>query len=90
MIKVLKLQKAIIAIILGIICLIVAQVMSSNRITGSSYLLGLSGFLLIIGAMLFLYPVLFAKKVNNDGDEVELKPIAKETTEHENSSAQTD
>jgi len=86
MIKVLKLQKAVIAIILGIICLIVAQVMSSNHVTGSSYLLGLSGVLLIIGALLFLYPILFAKKVDNEGEEVELKPVAKDTLDEENSS----
>lgn len=81
MIKALKLGKAVIAIILGVIALIIAQIMSSNRVTGSSYLLGLSGLLLIIGALLFLYPILFAKKVDNEGDVVELKPAAKETNE---------
>ncbi len=78
MIKALKLKKAVIAIILGIITLIIAQIMSSNRITGSSYVLGLSGFLLIIGGLLFLYPILFAKKVDNEGEIVELKPVAKD------------
>ena len=86
MIKVLKLQKAVIAIILGIISLVVAQIMSSNRVTGSSYLLGLSGVLLIIGALLFLYPILFAKKVDTDGEQVELKPVAKEPSENNNTS----
>ena len=86
MIKVLKLQKAVIAIILGVIALVVAQIMSSNRVSGSSYVLGLSGFLLVIGALLFLYPILFAKKVDNEGEQVELKPIAKEPLEHDNTS----
>lgn len=81
MIKVLKLQKAVLAIILGVITLIIAQIMSSNRIAGSSYILAISGFLLIIGALLFLYPILFAKKVDNDGKDVELKPVAKEPIE---------
>ncbi|TKC12164.1 isoleucyl-tRNA synthetase [Pedobacter polaris] len=81
MIKVLKLQKAVLAIILGIVALVIAQIMSSNRVTGSSYVLGLSGFLLIIGALMFLYPILFAKKVDNEGEDVELKPIAKTPTE---------
>lgn len=86
MIKVLKLQKAVIAIILGVIALVVAQIMSGNRVSGSSYVLGLSGLLLIIGALLFLYPILFAKKVDTDGEQVELKPVAKESLEHDNKS----
>ena len=80
MIKILKLQKAILSIIIGVIALVIAQIMSSYRVTGSSYVLGLSGFLLIIGALLFLYPILFAKKVDNDADEVELKPVEKDET----------
>ncbi|MFD0939806.1 isoleucyl-tRNA synthetase [Pedobacter boryungensis] len=83
MIKVLKLRKAVIAIILGIIALVVAQIMSSKRVTGSSYVLGLSGFLLIIGALLFLYPILFAKKIDNDGKVVELTPVEKDPLEGE-------
>lgn len=78
MIKILKLRKPIIALALGIVSLAIAQVMSEKHITGSSYVLGLSGFLLIIGALLFLYPILFAKKIdnaNNGEEEVELKPI---------------
>jgi len=78
MIKVLKLQKAVYAIILGVLSLIIAQVMSSHRVTGSSYVLGLSGMLLIIGALLFLYPILFAKKADRDGKKVELKAVGEE------------
>lgn len=81
MIKTLKLRKAIIALCLGIVSLIIAQVMSEKHVTGSNYVLGLSGFLLIIGALLFLYPILFAKKVdsaNNGEEEVELKPIERD------------
>ena len=81
MIKTLKLQKAIIALLSGVVCLVIAQIMSEKHITGSSYVLGLSGLLLIIGALLFLYPILFAKKVENaanNEDEVELKPIEKD------------
>lgn len=81
MIKTLKLRKAIIALVLGIVSLIIAQIMSEKHITGSSYVLGLSGLLLIIGALLFLYPILFAKKVddvNNGEEEVELKPIERD------------
>lgn len=83
MIKVLKLQKAIYAILLGVVALIAAQVMKSNRVDGSGILLAVSGVCLILGAGLFVYPVLFAKKVDKDGEEVELTPISTETEEEQ-------
>ena len=83
MIKVLKLQKAVIAIILGVLALVVAQVMSSRHIDGSNVVLSISGVLLIIGALLFLYPIIFAKKVDADGTNVELQPVAKKSAEEE-------
>lgn len=78
MIKILKLQKAIYVIILGVLTLIAAQIMRSNDVKGSSFVLGASGALLIIGALIFLYPILFAKKVDVDGKKVELQPVSKE------------
>ncbi len=78
MIKALKLQKAVLAIILGVVALIVSRVMSSNHTEGSNYVLAVSGLLFIIGALIFLYPILFAKKVDQEGTKVELKPAAKE------------
>lgn len=77
MIKILKLQKAVYAIVLGIIALIISQIMSSNDTKGSSFVLGVSGVLLIIGALMFLYPILFAKKVDTEGENVKLQPVAK-------------
>jgi len=84
MIKVLRLKKGVIAIILGIIALIAAQIMSSKHIEGSNIVLGFSGGFLILGSLVFLYPILFAKKVDNEGGEVELKPVAKEPLDGEN------
>jgi drug/metabolite transporter superfamily protein YnfA len=84
MIKVLKLQKAVIAIILGVVALIIAQIMNSKHIEGSNYVLAVSGILLIIGSLIFLYPILFAKKVDNEGEKVELQPAAKEPVGEEN------
>lgn len=78
MLKVLKLQKAVYIIILGVISLIAAQLMSENKMAGSNLALGLSGAFLIIGALLFLYPILFAKKADIDGKKVELTPVGKE------------
>ena len=80
MIKVLKLRKGVIAIVLGIFALIAAQIMSSKRIDGSNIVLGFSGGFLILGSLIFLYPILFAKKIDNEGEEVELKPVAKDET----------
>ncbi|MDQ7948890.1 MAG: isoleucyl-tRNA synthetase [Pedobacter sp.] len=79
MIKVLKLQKAVIAIVIGIVALIVAKIMSSRHISGSTFVLTLAGICFIVGALLFLYPILFAKKVDPDGKKVELEPVGKES-----------
>lgn len=78
MIKVLKLQKGVIAIVLGIIMLIAAQIMASKHVEGSDIVLAVSGFFLIVGALFFLYPILFAKKIDSDGKKVELKPIGED------------
>ncbi len=78
MIKKLKLQKAVFLIILGVIAVIVAQIMYRKEIEGAQFVLGVAGALFIIGALMFLYPILFAKKVDVDGEKVELKPMKKE------------
>lgn len=83
MLKVLKLQKAVIVIILGVLTLIVSQMMSKNKVNESNFVLGLSGALLIMGALLFLYPILFAKKADPEGEHVELKPVGKELADDE-------
>jgi drug/metabolite transporter superfamily protein YnfA len=79
MIKVLRLQKGVIAIILGVLALVAAQLMSSRHMKGSDVVLAISGVLLIIGALIFLYPIVFAKKIDSEGAKVELKPAAKES-----------
>lgn len=76
MIKVLKLQKAVMAIVLGIIALIVYKVMSVKDMESSIYVLELSGLLFVMGALLFLYPIFFAKK-DKEGN-VELDPEQQE------------
>jgi hypothetical protein len=62
MIKVMKLQKALIAIILGVIALIAYMILSARDIEWSKYVLEASGLFLMLGALLFLYPILFARK----------------------------
>lgn len=72
MIKVLKLQKAVFLIILGIIGLIAYKIMDSNRIDSSVYVLRVSGLLFLVGGLWFAYPIIFSKKVNDE--EVQLDP----------------
>ncbi len=72
MIKILKLQKAVYLIILGVIGLIAHKIMEANKLDSGIYVLKLSGLLFLIGALWLIYPILFAKKVNEE--EVQLDP----------------
>jgi len=74
MIRVMKLQKAVIAIILGVIAFVAYILMSAKDIEWSKYVLEASGLFLMLGALLFLYPILFARK-DKEGC-VELDPDA--------------
>ncbi|HMI01411.1 MAG TPA: hypothetical protein VK541_02965 [Pedobacter sp.] len=76
MIKILKLQKAVIAFILGVGALIAYRIMSENRATSANLMLTLAGILFVAGALMFLYPILFAKK-DKEGC-VELDPEKQE------------
>ncbi|MBY0543718.1 MAG: hypothetical protein K2P75_09960, partial [Sphingobacteriaceae bacterium] len=60
-----------------------AQIMSAKEITGDQFVLGLAGVFFIIGSLMFLYPILFAKKADNGGKKVELQPIAKDETDQQ-------
>ncbi len=82
MLKTLKLKKAVIAIVLGVAALIVAKLMEAYRVSGHQFVLAMSGVLLILGSLIFLYPIIFAKKADKDGKHVELKPVAKDPVEH--------
>lgn len=62
MIKVLKLQKALVAFILGALALVAYIIMDNNKADGSRAMLTISGILLMAGALMSLYPILFAKK----------------------------
>ncbi|MEQ7798689.1 isoleucyl-tRNA synthetase [Pedobacter sp. ASV1-7] len=70
MIKVLKLQKAVFLIILGIVGLIAFKIMEADKIESAIYVLKFSGILLLVGSVWLLYPIMFAKKVNEE--EVQL------------------
>jgi hypothetical protein len=74
MIKVMKLQKAVIALILAIIALVAYLILGSKEVEWSKYILEASGLFLMLSALLFLYPILFARK-DKEGC-VELDPEA--------------
>lgn len=67
MIRLLKLQKAVYLIVLGILSFIISRILYGNQSKSGIYFEMISGALLMIGALWFLYPVLFAKK-NSDGN----------------------
>ena len=65
MIKLLKLQKAVLVLILGVLSFIAYLFLSANEVSWARYLQVLAGVLVMLGALWMLYPILFAK---NDGD----------------------
>lgn len=67
MIRLLKLQKAVYLIVLGILSFVISRILYGNQSKNGIYFEMISGALLMIGALWFLYPILFAKK-NNDGN----------------------
>ncbi len=77
MIKALKLQKAVYLIVAGVVLLIASRVLDRLAMGGGGFVLGMSGACFMLGALLFLYPVFFAKKADKDGQEVELEPMSK-------------
>ena len=84
MIKAMKLQKAVIATILGVLALVAYLIMDANEVSWSRYVLEVSGLFLMLGALLFLYPILFARKDKEGCVELDPEaPLAKapETTE---------
>jgi len=69
-----KLQKAVIAMILGVLALIAYMIIDAKENEWSKYVLEASGLFLMLGALLFIYPILFARK--DDKGCVELDPEA--------------
>lgn len=85
MIRILKLQKAVIAFILGVLALIGYVILSNQKNDYSSYVLTLAGLLFIAGSLMLIYPILFGKK--DTKGKVELDPEKKEQMEQEEQAA---
>lgn len=75
MFKHLKLYKALYLVVIGFILFALAMVIKSDQIIAFKFLLSFSGVLLIVGSVMLLCPILFAKKIDNEGKEVELKSV---------------
>ncbi|MCZ4245278.1 isoleucyl-tRNA synthetase [Pedobacter punctiformis] len=74
MIRLLKLQKAVFVIIAGVLSFIAYKIMDANEVKGAIYFEMLAGVLLIVGALWFLYPILFAKKDEDGNAEILTDP----------------
>jgi drug/metabolite transporter superfamily protein YnfA len=81
MIKTLKLQKAVIALILGVISLVIYKVLAEQKNDSATYFMEAAGVLFIAGALMFLYPILFAKK--DRAGCVELDPALRDESQSE-------
>lgn len=89
MIKLLKLQKAVLVLIAGVVSYVLYLILDSSEVPGARYLQILSGVLVMVGALWMLYPIIFSK-ADADGqaeiitdltvevpvDEEEQKPVA--------------
>ena len=83
MIKLLKLQKAVLVLILGVLSYIAYRILDANEVTWARYLQMLAGVLVIIGALWMLYPVLFAKQDKDGNAEIETDPTVEVPVDEE-------
>ena len=74
MIKLLKLQKAVLLIILGVLSFIAYKILDANEVKSGIYFEMLAGVLLIVGALWFLYPILFSKPDKDGNVEIITDP----------------
>ncbi len=83
MIRLLKLQKAVWVLVLGILTYIAYKVLESNDVSGSRYVQMLSGVLVMVGALWLLYPILFAKKDKDGNAEIITDPTVEVPVDEE-------
>ncbi len=83
MIRLLKLQKAVWVLVLGILTYIAYKVLESNDVSGSRYVQMLAGILVMVGALWLLYPILFAKKDKDGNAEIITDPTVEVPVDEE-------
>ena len=74
MIKLLKLQKAVLVLILGVLSFVAYRILSANEVSWARYFQILAGILVMVGALWMLYPVLFAKQDKDGNAEIITDP----------------
>jgi hypothetical protein len=82
MIRVLKLQKAVIAFLIGVLALIAYKIMSVKEMDFSIYFLEGAGLFFMLGAVMFIYPILFSKKDKEGCVELDQEEVAAEERDH--------
>jgi hypothetical protein len=83
MIKVLRLKKGVYAIILGVIALVAYSIVSADDPEEGMYLLQIAGVCFFVGALLFLLPIVLAKKDNKGKVQLDPEKRAAEAAEAE-------
>ncbi|RZK49925.1 MAG: hypothetical protein EOO99_04035 [Pedobacter sp.] len=81
MIKALKLNSAILILIVGLLIFVIAEMIQENSPLAYKWLLGVSGVACLSAAILFLLPFFRAKKVDPDGKVVNLTPLGESPEE---------
>jgi len=83
MIKLLKLQKAVLVLILGVLSYIAYRILDANEVSWARYLQILSGVLVMVGALWMLYPIVFAKKDDDGNAEIITDPTVEVPVDEE-------
>jgi len=83
MIKLLKLQKAVLVLILGVLSFIAYRILDANEVSWARYLQILSGVLVMVGALWMLYPIVFAKKDDDGNAEIITDPTVEVPVDEE-------
>lgn len=83
MIKLLKLQKAVLVLIAGVISYVLYLILDASEVGGARYLQILAGVLVMVGALWMLYPILFAKKDDEGNAEIITDPTVEVPVDEE-------
>ncbi|RZL36186.1 MAG: isoleucyl-tRNA synthetase [Pedobacter sp.] len=90
MIKLLKLQKAVLVLIAGVVSYILYLILDASEVSGARYLQILAGILVMVGALWMLYPILFAKKDDDGNAEIITDPTVEASVDEEEKKPATD
>jgi len=90
MIKLLKLQKAVLVLILGVLSYVGYKVLEAYEVNNARYLQMLAGILVMVGALWMLYPIIFAKKDDSGNAEIITDPTVEVPVDGEEKKSETE